>query len=133
MPAATLVSITGAGVPANFLGDYAARGLTMSLAQIDAAKRTRRTINGVLKHVSRAQFFKYQVTLQCADFESPPFISVPAGTIVTVVCLPELGTHGEDTAGDPVVLTLTMMVTDWQPQREEWEAMTAWSLVLVEV
>lgn len=133
MPAATLVSITGVGVPANFLGDYAARGLTMSLAQIDAAKRVRRTILGELKHVSRAQFRKYQATIQCADFESPPLTDVPAGTIVTVRCLPELGTHGEDTDGDPVVLTLTMMVVDWQPQRDEWNATTSWSLALVEV
>lgn len=134
MPFATLVSITGdTAFPDNFLGDYAARGLTMSLAQIDAAKRMRRTINGDLRDVSRAQFKKYQATIQCSDHDSPPLTDAPAGTIVTVVCLPEMGTHGEDTNGDPVTLQLEMMIADWQVDRDEWGAQTGWSLVMLEV
>lgn len=132
MPFATLVSITGDTIPSNFLGDYAARALTMSLTQIDAAKRMRRTINGELKDVSRAPFKKYQATIQCSDHDSPPLTDAPAGTLVTVVCLPEMGTHGEDTDG-PITLTLQMMVVNWTVQREEWEAQTGWSLDLVEV
>lgn len=129
----TLVSITGAGIPSDFLDDYNARGVTMSLAQIDAAKRMRRTINGELKDVSRAQFKKYQATIQCSDHESPPLTSAPAGTIVDVICLSDMGTTGEDTSGDPVRLELEMMIADWQVQRDEWDAQTGWSLVLVEV
>lgn len=133
MPFATLVSITGDGIPESFLGDYAARGLTMSLTQIDAAKRMRRTINGELKDISRAQFKKYAVTLQCSDHESLPFVETPVGTLATVRCLPHLGTTGEETGGDPIVLELEMMITDWQVQREEWQAQTGWSLSLSEV
>lgn len=133
MPFATLVSITGDTIPDNFLGDYAARGLAMSLAQIDAAKRMRRTINGELKDVSRAQFQKYQASIQCSDHDSPPLTDAPAGTIVNVVCLPDMGTTGDDTSGDPVRLELEMMIVDWQVERDEWNAQTGWSLVLVEV
>lgn len=133
MPFATLVSITGDAIPENFLGDYAARGLTMSLTQIDAAKRMRRTINGELKDVSRAQFKKYAVTIQCSDHESLPFVETPVGTRATVLCLPHLGTSGADTDGEPVTRTLEMMIADWQVQRDEWNAQTGWSLALLEV
>lgn len=135
MPAATLVSITGAGIPDDFLSQYAARGLVMSLAPIDAAVRQRRTINGELKDVSRAQFRNKREAELAVDGEgeSPPFTDVAPGTIATVVCLPHLGTRGENTDGSPRQIALIMMVGKWGVRVDEWGAAVGWSLPLLEV
>jgi hypothetical protein len=129
----SLLQLTGPDLPDAFLGDYAQRGIVMSLTYIDQAKRQRRTINGDLKDVSRAQFRKAAVTIQCSDVESPRLFEVPPGTLVGVVCVPELGSNGTETDGNPVQLAFNMMVMDWQATRDENNAESGWQMSLQEV
>lgn len=129
----TLLELTGDDLPDGFLGDYAQRGIVMGLTYIDQAKRQRRTVNGTLKNVSKAAFLKASVSISCTDLDSPKLFELPPGKIVGVRCVPELGTHGEDTGGDPQQLALTMMVTDWRVTRDENNADTGWQMSLAEV
>lgn len=129
----TILELSGANLPANFLGDYAKRGITMSLTMIEQAKRQRRNINGVKKDVSRAQFKKYAGTIACIDRESPRLAALLVGKVLGVKCVAELGTHGENTDGSPEQLQLTIMVGDWAVTRDEANVETGWQLVWEEV
>lgn len=129
----TLLELTGDDLPANFLGDYARRGIVMTLTMVDQAKRQRTTINGTRKDVSKSQYRKHAVTIACTDNESPRLYQLGIGKVLGVKAVAELGTHSEDTAGNPEQLQLSMMVADWQVTRDEANAETGWSATLVEV
>jgi hypothetical protein len=133
MPGWTLLSIEGDDLPEGFLGDYAQRRIVMSLTMVDQAKRQRRTINGVLKDISRSEFHKHIAKVSCTDDESPLLYQLGIGKTLQIRCVPELGTHGEDTDGEPEQLALTVMVADWSVVRDENNVDTGWEAVFVEV
>lgn len=101
----------------------------MTLRPVDAGELAR-SVNGDLVDMTLDEFRKYEANIQCTDHEAPELTDVWRGKQVIVSCIPGLGV-GNNTDGD--ILTMTMMVQDWETRREDWEASTAWSLDLVEV
>lgn len=139
----TLLVISGPGI-----ADYSARGLTQSLDPVDASAVLARTVNGVLIDLSPAQMRKYRSTISCTDTETPALDGVWPGMQLTVDCVAELGYR---TAGNtpqrPVVPgssrtsgswtyfrpRLEMRVVQYSTSRDEYGALTEWSLELEEI
>ena len=120
----TLLSINGI----NF-SDWATRGITMTLAPIGSGD-LRRDVNGTLRDLTLAQFRKYKTSIKCSDQEAPTFDTIWKGSVIEVTCIPELGVGGDDTDG---VLTMFMMVEDWEVSRDEYECECGWSLSALEI
>lgn len=131
MPETTLLGLElqGGGFS---LSPWAARGIQMSLGPIDGAGQILRDINGNLVDLSNDQFKKLKAHISCSDQESPGFGVVEStdaqavwpGSVFTVICLPGLG------SSDPVTLTMMVMAPGWQINRDEYEAVTDWSIDL---
>jgi hypothetical protein len=124
MPTTSLIDIVDGGAN-HLLGDFAIRGATMVLNPIDAAKQSRRTVNGALVDLSYAGFRKYGARITCTDQEAPNLVGVFPGAQLTVTCLAQI------IGPDPV--TLTMRVIDLKMQRDEYGAETGWDMDLEEI
>lgn len=137
----TLLVLSGMGV-----APYSARALTQTLQPIAQAAQQRRTVNGALVDVSASQFQKYRSTITCTDQASPALEGVWPGAELVVDCVAELSY--ETMTGAPareVVASreadgftfyrprLTMLVTDFSVQTDEWGASVGWTLGLEEV
>ena len=61
-----MLTLSGIGVP-----PYSARGASQTLEPIQASQQLRRTINGELIDISRAEFRKYRSTISCVDQQPP--------------------------------------------------------------
>jgi len=138
----TLLEISGPGI-----ASYTARGATQTLDPIDASSVMARTVNGALIDLSPAQMRKYKSTISCNDTETPALGDVWPGMVLTVDCITELGYL---TAGGAPARTivpgssrvnsswtyyrprLSMMVINYTVSRDEYGAMTDWSLDLEE-
>jgi hypothetical protein len=139
----TLLALSGIGVT-----PYSARGLHQTYAPIQQALQTKRTVNGVLKDVSSTQFQKYASTISGADQQPPACDGVWPGRLITVDCLFYLSYK---TAGGSPSRTevpgssyvegdftfyrprLTMLVTAFSSDEDEWNAEITWSMQLEEV
>jgi hypothetical protein len=121
--ASTLLSIDGID-----FSDYASRGITMSLQPVDAGA-LEVDVNGNLVDMTLPQFRKYEATVECTDHEAPDFTDIWRGTVVEVVCIPQLG-PSDSTDG---TLTMSMMVDTWNTGRDEWQSEVAWSLHLRQI
>jgi hypothetical protein len=147
----TLLVLSGVGIP-----PYSARGLSETLAPIGAATQLRRTVNGALKDVADPLFRKYTVSISGNDMDPPAADLVWPGRAVTVDCITELArlaSTDEDTTeapgefgrsvvpgsirieGDFVFYRprLSMRVTGWSADSDEWAAVRSWTLTLEEV
>ena len=138
----TLLVLTGIGIPA-----YSARGLTQTLQPIEAAGSQRRTVNGTLVDLSLPQFRKYRSTIRCSDMEAPALDGIWPGAMVTVHCVVELchptGGTSERTPVTGSMRTeggfifyrpqITMQVIGFSVEKNEWGAITGWTLELEEV
>jgi hypothetical protein len=139
----TLLEISGIDLP-----HYATRGLTQTLEPIDQAKQTRRTVNGSLKDISAPQFQKYKSTITCTDQQNPGLDGVWPGLQVTVDCVAELSYKTSGGSPDRPVVTdssrtdgdwtfyrprLTMRVTSYSTQTDEYGASVGWQLDLEEI
>jgi hypothetical protein len=138
----TLLILTGIGIPA-----YSARGLTQTLQLIEAAGSQRRTVNGTLVDLSLSQFRKYRSTIRCSDMEAPALDGIWPGHVVTVDSVVELchptGGISERTPVNGSMRTeggftfyrpqLTMQVIGLSVEKNEWGAITGWTLELEEV
>ena len=122
---ATLLSITGITIP-----EYAIRGLTLDLQLIAADAALRRSINGQLLDLTSEQFRKYSATLSCEDQDVPTLTDIWQGQLVTMTCIPGVGPVNDASGG---TLTLNMMVESWTTSRVEWDALTNWTINLLEV
>lgn len=130
---------------------YSARGLRGTLSPIDHAKgldKLGRTVNGTLVDLSAPQMRKYRLEVSGADQAPPALDGLWVGMVVHVSSLVELAyltaigsggrtavsgstrTEGSYTYYCP---QFTMMVVEYQQEREEWAANVPWSLVLEEV
>lgn len=118
----TVLSITGIT-----LGDYSARGLTMTLNPVTAGAGLRRSVNGTLLDLTSPQFQKFAASISCTDVDAPELTDVWQGKIVTVSCIPNLGFNAT------APLTLTMMVDTWNVSADEWGDQTSWTINLLEV
>lgn len=148
---AELLALSGIGVP-----PFSVRGATMTLEPVPQAAQLRRTINGTLVDVAQPQFRKYLATIRCTDQQPPAFDGIWPGRGTQVECLAELAVAGiveeptEEGTGPPFGrphvpgsirhesgftfyrLILTMRVTHFSIDRDEWGAATSWTLMLEE-
>jgi hypothetical protein len=140
MSIVTLV-IEGIDIP-----PYASRGAVEVLKPIEAATQVERTVNGRSIDISDPNFQKYGSVITCTDQQAPEFAW--PGTIVTVDCLTFLSFrtatgYAERDAVDGSeyidgVFTfyrprLEMRVLTFSINRDDWQAITGWSLSLEEV
>jgi hypothetical protein len=121
----TLLAISGLT-----LNPYSVRGLSLQLSFVDAPTGLRRTINGILRNFSAPQFQKYAAVVSCEDQEAPTLYGVWKGAPVTLTCIPGAVGGADDTGS---ALVLNMLVDSWQSQRAEWDALSNWSINLLEV
>jgi hypothetical protein len=139
----TLLEITGPGI-----APYSARGITQTLATIQAAQNMRRTINGTLLDISASQFRKYASNISCADQLAPAFDGLWPGQALTVHCVAELSyktlggspsrpavpgssrTEGAYTYYRPI---LQMRVVSPSMSADEYAAQNQWSIDLEEI
>ena len=131
---------------------YSARGLRGTLSPIDAAKgidKLARTVNGTLIDISAPQMRKYRLEVTGHDVAPPPMDALWVGMTVIVSSLVELvyrtgagGSPGRTAVSGSSYVDgaytyyrpqMTMMLVEWQVEREEWEANVPWTLVLEEV
>lgn len=128
---------------------YSARAVTETLAPIQIAARYGRTVNGELIDLSAIQLRKYGVSLTCTDQQSPALSGVWPGQILTVDCISELayetnsdngpertvveGSSREESGFTFYRPRLTMMVTAFSYNTDEYEALIGWTLTLEEV
>jgi hypothetical protein len=142
MAANTVLEISGPGIP-----DYSARGATQTLDPIDATSVMARTVNGALIDLSPSQMRRYKSSIRCNDTETPALDGIWPGMLLVVNCIAELGfkTAG-GTAGRTIVAgssrtsgawtyyrpQLSMRVIQYSVSRDEYGAMTDWSLDLEE-
>ena len=138
-----MLTLSGIGVP-----PYSARGASQTLEPIQASQQLRRTINGELIDISRAEFRKYRSTISCVDQQPPAIDGVWPGRVLTVGCISELSyltaggaparplvsgssrTEGDYTFYRP---SLTMRVVAFSQDTDEYGATVSWSLQLEEV
>lgn len=136
---------------------WSARGLSQTLEAVSESSQLARTVDGELDDLSTSQFRKYRSTISCNDFDIPAIDGLFPGQEVVVDCIVELsyaepGTStGVETLGDsasrPIVPgslvsengfvryrpRLTMRVESLSTTRDEWNAVSQWSIDLVEV
>ena len=108
----------------------------------------RRTINGELIDISRAEFRKYRSTISCADQQPPAVDGVWPGQVLMVGCISELSyrTAGSNPSRNMVAgssrteghytfyrPSLTMRVVSFSQDTHEYGAEVSWSLQLEEV
>ncbi|HEY7245180.1 MAG TPA: hypothetical protein VH678_15015 [Xanthobacteraceae bacterium] len=144
-PASSVLVLSGIGVP-----PYSARGLTQTLEPIDAAKQQRRTVNGVLMDLSYDQFHKFKSTITGNDQDPPAVDMAMPGKLITVSCITELcydASYVSEPSRPSVYQServdqypyifyrpqLSMMVTGFSIERDEWGAQVSWTLNLEEV
>lgn len=127
---------------------YSARGLTQTLAPIEAAIQMRRTVNGALVDLSSSQFRKFTSKITGSDQLPPSLNGVWPGAILTVSCISELvyATSGDlpDRAAVPGSSRvegeftyyrprLVMLVMGFETTTDEYGAQVSWSLDLEEL
>lgn len=138
----TLLTIQGVGIPS-----YSARGITQTLEPIDGSMVYRRTVNGELIDLSEQQFRKYRSQIQCEDVNPPAIDGVWPGLQVIVECVAELShpasgapsrTPVQDSirqVGDYIFYrpVMTMRITAFNVERDEYGGTVKWSMALEEV
>lgn len=124
MPDMTLLSINSITIP-----DAAARGITVTL-QPEETGALERDVNANLHDLTIESFRKYRVTIACSDMEAPMLSGIFRGAgPYTVTLIPNLGVSNNSDE----TLTLSMLVDTWQTGVHEWDAVTDWSVNLIEV
>jgi hypothetical protein len=141
----TLLRLSPIGIP-----PYSARGISQTLEPIDAAASMRRTVNGTLVDISASQFRLYKSSISCTDQDHPALDGIWPGQILTVDCICELS-YADTTDGSPsrpladtsaertdegyvfFRPQLTMMVTGYKVDNDEWGHDIGWTLDLEEV
>ena len=148
-----VLSFDGLGA-APGVNPYSARGLRQTLDPIHAVRDQggggsilRYTVNGDLIDVSPHQLRKYRSEISGNDSAPPAIDGLWAGMVVQVSCIYELsyltanGAPGrtpvpgsQRVEGDFTYYRpqLTMMIADFNADRDEWGAVTSWKLVLQE-
>ena len=133
------------------INPYSARGLRGTLTPIDAARgsdKLARTVNGTLVDISAPQMRKYRLEISGEDQAPPALDGLWVGMVVVVSSHVELayltttGFSGRTPVSGSVRVEgaftyyrpqFTMMVVEYQIERQEWEQAVSWSLALEEV
>lgn len=140
----TLLRMIGISVP-----PYSARGIRQSLAPIQQAAQLKRTVNGALKDLAFDGFQKYASTISVTDQRPPNFDGLWPGKQVIIDCVAELsycpdegqtrqrtavpGSETTEGAHNIYRPRLTMRVTGFQQDHDEYGAAIGWSIDLEEV
>jgi hypothetical protein len=139
----TILRMSGVGVT-----PYSARGLTQTLQPIDAAKSTKRTIDGTLVDISAPQFRKFASTISGGDQRTPALDGIWPGREVEVECIAELSYITAEGSAQRLAVSgservegiytfyrpvLTMLVMDYSASTNEYSADVNWTLALEEV
>lgn len=133
----TELIIESMGVPL-----YSARGISQTLAPIEAARQQRRTINGELRDLSVSQMRKYASIVNGQDINPPATDAIWPGRQVTVSCVVELccpsSAEPERTPVEGSVRVvgdfkfyrpkLIMLVSPAGINLDEWARLHQWSL-----
>ncbi len=140
MSTESVLVLTGMGVP-----EYSARGLSQVLTPVRGAADLRRIVNGTLINLSVPEFEKYLSVIRGSDQEPPAVEAVWPGLELTVDCIVELAYITTTAAPERTVVAsreangftfyrprLTMLVLDFQLERDEWGDVVAWTLELEE-
>lgn len=140
--AATDLVLTGIGVQ-----PYSARGLTQTLEAIQQAAQLKRTVNGLLRDLSLAQFKKYSSSITGNDQLPPVCDGIWPGKEVTVDCVVEMSSR----IGQPKERTMVpdseyeqggfliwrprlfMRVTSVSWDRAEYDRVSNWTMTLEEI
>ena len=143
MEGSTNLALTGIGV-----APYSARGLRQSLTPIPQAAVLARTVNGALVDLSLPSFRKYATTITGSDQLAPVCDGVWPGKQVVVDCIAELsyvtaggtparavvsGSSREEGAITYYRPQLTMRVTSFTAEEDEWGRAVNWTMTLEEV
>jgi hypothetical protein len=140
--ALTTLAITGVGVP-----PYSARGLHQTVQPIAGAAQLKRTVNAELIDVSDVLFRKYASQISGSDQDPPAIDGIWPGLQVVVDCVFELSYAVGGSPSRSVVAgssrteagftfyrpQLTMLITDFNVNRDEWGNATSWTMNLEEV
>lgn len=141
----TVLELIGIGI-----APYSTRGASQTLEPIGSASAgIYRDVNGVLRSVGGISFQKYKSTINCQDQAPAALDGVWPGKLITVTCIQELCypdvtgavpqrdlvTGSERTDGDFVYYRpiLSMMVTGFSMQIDEWQGDMSWRMDLEEV
>ena len=139
----TLLAINGLTVP-----EASARFVRQSLSHIPQAANFRRTVNMQLRNTAPAAAQgKYMTVITCTDINAPIWDQLYIGLQVVIDCIQELFYAIGGTPEKPVVPgsertfggvvwyrpRLTMLVTAWDDDLTENEALRTWRLVAEEV
>jgi hypothetical protein len=138
----TVLRITGVGVP-----PYSARGLSQSIAPIDAATQLKRTVNGALTDISFSGFKKYKTTISGSDQQPPNVDGIWPGLTVTVDCIAELSFNEGGAPERPAVPgsiategahstyrpRLTCKIAAFSINHDEYGRQVDWSMDLEEI
>jgi len=149
----SVLVLSGMGVP-----PFSIRGAQQQLQPIAAAVQLHRTVNGDLTDFSEDQFQKYASTISCTDQQPPALAAIwPGRQVLTVDSIYELAVPLDtelDATDDPETIDgrdvvegswrtesdfgfyrprLTMLVTGFTATKDEYGAVTNWSLQLEEV
>lgn len=139
----TVLALSGIGVP-----PWSAVGLKQTLQPIGQRAQLKRTVNGDLVDVGLTRFEKYSSQITGQDVDPPACDGVWQGRQVTVDCLAELcyqtstaGAQRTEVPGSSYERDgftfyrprLTMLVTDFQTETDEWGATVSWTMTLEEV
>lgn len=137
----TVLSISNIGIV-----PYSARGLTQTLTPIPASVSMERTVNGNLIDISAPQFQKYRTTISGNDQLPPALDGVWPGKTIVVDCITEIAYESTAPARTEVPGSirsdggftiyrprLTMLVTGFDIERDEWGAVVGWQLDAEEV
>lgn len=140
----TLLVMDGVGI-----SPYSARGLSQTLAPIDASVHIERTINGALIDFGYEPMRKYKSTIKGSDQRPPILDGIWPGTTVVIECIATLGNldylpFGREPVdyGDALVYEsgcvfyrprLTMLVTGFDSDEDEYGATVGWQMTFEEV
>lgn len=135
--------ITGIDLP-----PYALRGVSQTLEPISGSSVQRRTINGTLVNVASSVMKKYRSTISGNDQQPPALNGIFPGDTVTVDCVAELAYKTAGGSADRTVVSgssrtdgdytfyrpqLTMILVNYNVQRDELNDTVSWSMELEEV
>jgi hypothetical protein len=128
------------------LAKWSTRGMSQTLEVIDQYANIVRAIDGSLLDLSYAPLKKYKTTISGNDQDPPALGNIWPGAPITVYCVAELSVPEYANPERPEVPgsrrfsgglifyrpVLTMKLTNFSTQRDEYGHLTSWSLDLEE-
>jgi len=116
----TQLVVSGITIP-----NGAIRNPTVSVAWLDNGELAY-DCNGVLRDMTLQTRRRRQITVTCTDIRAPEMENIWRGDLVTITLIPHL-------LGAAAPEAIACRVDSYEPSREEFQALTEWTLVLLEI